>query len=46
MINMDTIEQELEQEEQLSMRDNTSGESNPYHELIVNNVEKVEPLRT
>ena len=35
LINMDTIEQEMEQEEQLSKIDNTSGETNPYHELIV-----------
>ena len=45
MINMDTIEQEMEQEE-LNKIDNTSGETNPYHELIVNNAEKVEPLMT
>ena len=43
---MDTIEQEMEQEEQLSKIDDTSGETNPYHELIVNNAEKVEPLMT
>ena len=43
---MDTIQQEMEQGEQLSKIDNTSGETNPYHELIVNNAEKVEPLMT
>ena len=43
---MDTIEQEMEQKEQLSKMDNTSGETNPYHELIVSNAEKVEPLMT
>ena len=46
MINTDTIEQEMEQEEQLSKIDDTSGEINPYHELIVNNAEKIEPLMT
>ena len=46
MINTDTIQQEMEQEEQLSKIDDTSGETNPYHELIVNNAEKVEPLMT
>ena len=46
MINTDTIEQEMEQEEQLSKMDGTSGETNLYHELIVNNAEKVEPLMT
>ena len=37
-INTDTIEQEIEQEEH--------GQTNPYHELIVNNAEKIEPLMT
>ena len=46
MINTDTIEQEMEQEEQLSKIDNTSGETNPYCELIINNAEKLEPLMT
>ena len=46
MINTDTIQQEMEQEEQLSKIDDTSGEMNLYHELIVNNTEKVEPLMT
>ena len=41
IINTDTIVQEMEQEEQLSKIDDTNGETNPYHELIVNNVEKV-----
>ena len=34
----------MEQEEQLSKTDDTNGETNPYCELIVNNMEKVEPL--
>ena len=46
MINTDTIQREMEQEEQLSKIDDTSGETNPYSELIVNNAEKVEPLMT
>ena len=46
MINTDTIEQQMEQEGQLSKIDDTSGETNLYHELIVNNAEKVEPLMT
>ena len=41
---MDTIVQEMEQEEQVSKIDDTNGETNPYCELIVNNAEKVEPL--
>ena len=44
--NTDTIEQEIEQERQLDKMDDTNRESNPYKELIVNNVEKIEPLMT
>ena len=46
IMNTDTIQQEMEQEEQLSKIDDTSGETNLYCELIVNNAEKVEPLMT
>ena len=46
MINTDTIQQEIEQEEQLNKNDDTSGEINPYKELIINNTEKIEPLMT
>ena len=46
MINTDAIEQEIEQEEQLNRIDDTSGETNPYCKLIVNNAEKIEPLMT
>ena len=46
IINIDTIQQEIEEEEQLNKIDNTSGDTNPYQELIVNNVEKLEPLMT
>ena len=42
IINTDTIEQQIEQEKQLSKIDDTSRETNPYQELIVNNAEKVE----
>ena len=45
-INIDTIQQEMEQEEQLNKIDDISGETNPYRELIVNNAEKIEPLMT
>ena len=44
IINIDTIQQEMEQEEQLNKIDDTSGETNPYRELLVNNAEKIEPL--
>ena len=46
IINTDKIEQEIEQEKQLSKIDDTSREINPYQELIVNNAEKIEPLMT
>ena len=46
IINTDTMEQEMEQEEQLNKIDDTSGEINPYRELIINNAEKIEPLMT
>ena len=46
MINTDTIQQEIEQVKQLGRIDNTSGETNPYKEHIVNNTEKMEPLMT
>ena len=40
------IKQEIEQEKQLSMIDDTSGEMYSYKEIIVNNAEKIEPLMT
>ena len=44
MINTDTIQWDIEQKEQLNKIDDTSRETNPYQELIVNNAEKIEPL--
>ena len=46
VINMDIIQQEIEQEKQLSKIDDMNGEVNPYRELIVNNAERTEPLMT
>ena len=46
IINADTLHQEIEQERQLNRIDDTSGDTNPYKELIVNNAEKIEPLLT
>ena len=40
MINTDTLHHEIEQERELDRIDDTSGETNPYKELIVNNAEK------
>ena len=42
----DMIQQEIEQEKQLSRIDDMSGEINPYKECIVNNMERTEPLMT
>ena len=39
-------EQDMKQEKQLNKIDDTSRETNPYKELIVNNAEKIEPLMT
>ena len=44
VINTETLQQELEQEKQLNIIDDTSRETNPYKELIANNAEKIEPL--
>ena len=46
IINTDMIEQEIQQEKQLSKIDDTSRETNPYQELKVNNAEKIELLMT
>ena len=43
---MDTIQQEIEQEKQVSRIGDKNGETNPYRELIVNNAEKTESLMT
>ena len=45
-INTDMVQQEIEQEKQLSRMDDDSGEVNPYRELVVNNAEKVEMPKT
>ena len=44
MINTETLQQELEHERQLNKIDDTSGDTNLYKEMIVNNAEKMEPL--
>ena len=43
---MGMIQQEIEQEKQLSRIDDMNGEINPYRELIVNNAERTEVLMT
>ena len=45
-INTDMVQQEIEQERQLSRMDDDSGEVNPYREFVVNNAEKVEMPKT
>ena len=46
MINTDTIQQQMEKEDQLNRMDEMNRETNPYQELIVNNAERIEPLMT
>ena len=46
VINTNTIQQEMEQEEQLNRIDDTNGETNPYQELIINSADRVDPLMT
>ena len=41
-INTDMVQQQIEQEKQLSRMDDDSVEVNPYRELVVNNAGKVE----
>ena len=45
-INADTVQQEIDQEKQLSKLDDDSGEENPYRELIINNAERIEMQKT
>ena len=44
VINTDTIQQEIEQEEQLNRIDDTNSKINPYQELIANNAGKSWPI--
>ena len=39
-INADVVQQDIDQEKQLSKLDDDSGEENPYRELVINNAEK------
>ena len=42
LINKNTMKQEIDQDIELDKMDNTSGDENPYRELIVNNAGKIE----
>ena len=44
MININTLKQEIEQHWELIKLDDTSGDNNPYRELIVNNTEKIDTV--
>ena len=44
IINTDTLQQEIEQEQELNRIDDISRDVNPYKELIYNNTEKIEPV--
>ena len=43
-IDVNTLKQEIEQEQEVSKLNATSGDINPYRKLIVNNTEKVETI--
>ena len=45
-INADAMQQEVEEEKQLSKIDGDSGKENPYRELIISNAEKIEVQKT
>ena len=44
VVNTETLQQELEHERQLNKIDDVREDTNLYKEMIVNNVEKIEPL--
>ena len=46
IINTDTLQQEIEQEQELNRIDDTSRDVHPCRELIINNVEMIEPVFT
>ena len=45
-INTDMVQQEIDQEKQLSKLDDDNGEENPYRELVINNAERIEMQKT
>ena len=45
-INADMVQQDIDQEKQLSKLDDDSGKENPYRELVINNAEKIETQKT
>ena len=44
IININTLKQEIEQDQELNRLDDTSRDINPYKELIVNNAGKIETV--
>ena len=46
IININTLKQEIEEDQELNKLDDTSRDINPYRELIVNNAEKIETVLT
>ena len=44
IININTVKHEIEQDWELNKLNDTSGDINPYRELIVNNTEKIETV--
>ena len=44
IININTLKQEIEQDQKLNKSDNISNDIKPYRELIVNNAEKIDTV--
>ena len=44
IINIDTLKQGIEQDQELNKLDDTSGDINPYIEVVVTNPEKIETV--
>ena len=44
IINIQTLKEEIEKQQQLCRRDDTSGGINPYRDVIVNNAGKTDTI--
>ena len=44
IINIETLKEEIEKQQQLCRRDDTSGGINPYRDVIVNNAGKTDTI--
>ena len=46
MINKNTMKEELDADEELDRMDDNNGDKNPYRDLVVNNVDRVEIMHS